>query len=70
MQEYRGSLEDKYLRELLVVAIQGLGTFRRFKDVLCRYPEAEENWFKFRDELERWRTLNWLIFQGIEPEFE
>src|SRR6266496_4851197 len=33
MQEYIESLEDEHLRELLEVAIQGSGAFRRFKDV-------------------------------------
>ena len=69
MQEYIGSLEDKHLRELLEVAIQGSGTFRRFKDVLYRYPEAQENWFRFRDEREQRRMLDWFISEGFEPEF-
>jgi hypothetical protein len=70
MQEYIWSLEDEHLRELLEVAIQGSGAFRRFKDVLYRYPEAQENWFKFRDEREQQRMTDWLESQGIEPEFE
>ena len=70
MQEYIWSLEDEHLRELLEVAIQGSGAFRRFKDLLYRYPEAETNWFKFRDEREKRRMTDWLASQGIEPEFE
>jgi hypothetical protein len=70
MQEYIWSLEDEHLRELLEVAIQGSGAFRRFKDVLYRYPEAETNWFKFRDEREQRRMVDWLESEGIEPEFE
>jgi hypothetical protein len=70
MQEYIWSLEDEHLRELLEVAIQGSGAFRRFKDVLSRYPEAQEIWFRFRDERERRRMTDWLASQGIEPEFE
>ena len=70
MQEYIGSLEDEHLRELLETAIQGLGAFRRFKDVLYRYPEAEGNWFKFRDEREHRRILDWLAEEDLEPEFE
>ena len=54
----RWSVEDEHLRELLEVAIQGAGAFRRFKDVLFRYPSAQENWFKFRDERELQRMLN------------
>ncbi|MBZ0304157.1 MAG: UPF0158 family protein [Anaerolineae bacterium] len=70
MQEYIWSLEDEHLRELLEVAIQGSGAFRRFKDVLSRYPETQENWFRFRDERENLRMRDWLASQGIEPEFE
>ena len=70
MQEYIESLEDEHLRELLEVAIQGSGAFGRFKDVLYRYAEAQENWFKFRAERERQRTLDWFESEGIEPEFE
>ena len=70
MQEYIGSLEDEHLRALLEIAIQGSGAFRRFKDVLYRYPEAQENWFKFRDAREYQRMLDWVASEDIEPEFE
>lgn len=70
MQEYIWSLEDEHLRELLEIAIQGSGAFRRFKDVLSRYPEAQEIWFRFRNERENRRIRDWLASQGIEPEFE
>ena len=69
MQEYIGSLEDEHLQELLEVAIQGSGAFRRFKDVLYRYPEAQENWFKFRDARLKMRMVAWLESEDIEPEF-
>lgn len=70
MQEYIWSLKDEHLRELLEVAIQGSGAFRRFKDVLYRYPEVQEDWFKFRDAREQQRRLDWLASQKIEPAFE
>jgi hypothetical protein len=70
MQEYIWALEDEHLRELLEVAIHGSGAFRRFKDVLSRYLEAQENWFRFRDEREKRRMSDWLASQGVEPEFE
>jgi hypothetical protein len=70
MQAYIGSLEDEHLRELLEVAVHGSGAFRRFKDVLGRYPEARQAWFKFRDEREKRRMTEWLASEGIEPEFE
>ncbi len=70
MQAYIWSLADNHLRELLEVSIRGSGAFRRFKDVLHRYPEAQEHWFKFRDARERQRLLDWFAVEGIEPEFE
>jgi hypothetical protein len=70
MQEYIWSLEDEHLRELLEVAIQGSGAFRRFKDVLYRYPEAQKDWFKFRDERVQRLMVDWLASADLEPEFE
>lgn len=69
MQEYIWSLEDEHLRELLEVAIQGSGAFRRFKDVLYRYFEAQENWFKFRNQHLNRRMVAWLESEDIESEF-
>lgn len=69
MQEYIWALEDGRLRELLDVAIQGSGAFRRFKDVLARYSEARAEWFRFRDEREAQRMRDWFASIGIEPEF-
>jgi hypothetical protein len=69
MQAYIGSLEDDQLREVLEVAIRGSGAFRRFKEVLHRYLEAQKNWFAFKNDREQQRILNWLESEGIEPEF-
>jgi hypothetical protein len=70
MQEYIESLVVEQLQELLATAIQGSGAFRRFKDVLYRYPEAPDNWLKFRNERQQQRRLDWLNSEGIEPDFE
>jgi len=69
MQKYIWSLEDDHLSELLEVAIQGSGAFRRFKDALYRYPEAQENWYAFKNQREQQRILDWLESEDIEPEF-
>lgn len=70
MQDYIWSVKDKHLREVLDVAIQGPGAFRRFKDVLYRYPEAQKNWFSFRDERQQRRIEDWFRSEGIKPVFE
>ena len=36
------SLEDENLQEKLAIVLDGPGAFRRFKDVLLRYPEKGE----------------------------
>jgi hypothetical protein len=48
----------------LGIAIQGRGAFRRFKDVLSRWPDELERWFEFSAERERGRTRAWLADAG------
>ena len=50
MVDFIATVEDEHLIELLEVAINGKGAFRRFKDVLARYPEERERWYRFKDE--------------------
>ena len=58
------TVDNERLTELLEVAINGKGAFRRFKDVLLNYPEARERWFEFKDERMRERAREWL--DGID----
>ena len=60
IQYFIATVEDKHLVELLEVAINGKGDFRRFKDVLLNYPQERERWFQFRDERMEERALEWL----------
>ena len=60
MQDFIATVKDEHLAELLEVAINGKGAFRRFKDVLINYPEEREGWFKFKDERMEERALEWL----------
>jgi hypothetical protein len=46
MQDYVATVKDEHLGELLEVAINGKGAFRRFKDALLSYPEERERWFR------------------------
>ncbi len=60
MENFTATVEDEYLAELLERALNGKGAFRRFKDVLLRYPEEREKWFRFKGERMRRRALEWL----------
>ena len=70
MEAFIEILDDQHDRERLEVAIRGRGAFRRFRDVLDRYPETEAHWFQFRDAREHNRLMDWLASEDIEPEFE
>ena len=60
MVNFIGTVKDERLVELLEVAINGKGAFRRFKDVLLNYPEERERWFQFRDDRVHEKALEWL----------
>ena len=65
MVDFIATVHDERLAELLEVAINGKGAFRRFKDVLLNYPEERERWFKFKDERMEERAIEWLDNIGI-----
>lgn len=67
MVEFTGSIGDSRLRELLQVALDGRGAFRRFKDVLAGWPKERARWFAFHDERLRNTMQEWLTAHDIEP---
>lgn len=68
MVEFTATVRDLHLRELLEVALDGRGAFRRFKDVLLRYPDERERWFEFRDSALRREIDAWLESVGLLEE--
>jgi hypothetical protein len=67
MEDFIATVEDERLAHLLERAINGKGAFRRFKDVLARYPDERERWFRFKDDRLKQRALEWLEDIGVEP---
>jgi hypothetical protein len=67
MALFAEDVDDPHLRELLEVALDGKGAFRRFKDVLARFPEQREAWFAFSEERTRGRARAWLAGHGYRP---
>ena len=67
MVQFASTIDDPRLSELLEVALDGRGAFRRFKDVLARWPKERERWFAFHDECLRNAMLDWLTAHEIEP---
>jgi len=66
MEKFVSSVSDEPLRQRLIIAIDGKGAFRRFKDVLIAYPAERERWFTYRADLLHWHIHNWLNDHGIE----
>lgn len=60
MEDFITAADNEHLAELLEVAINGKGAFRRFKDVLLNYPEERERWFQFKNDRMRERAMEWL----------
>ena len=68
MERFVASVEDETLRERLIIAIDGKGAFRRFKDVLLHYPGERERWFSYRADLLHSFINDWLISKDIQTE--
>ena len=67
MVEFAASVSEPRLRDLLEVALDGRGAFRRFKNVLGDAPEERARWFAFRDGRVREAMQEWLEDHDIEP---
>jgi hypothetical protein len=68
MERFVVQVTDAALRERLVIAIDGKGAFRRFKDVLLNYPVERERWFTYRSELLHWAMKKWLEKEQLEAQ--
>ncbi len=64
MELFIGSVDDPGRAERLAYAIQGRGAFRRFRDVLDRWPDELDRWSTFADERQRGRARAWLTEAG------
>jgi hypothetical protein len=64
MQDFIAAVPDEDRRDRLAIAIEGRGAFRRFKDVLSRWPEEFGRWYAFSEERQRGRARAWLTDAG------
>jgi len=66
MERFVSAVQDQPLRERLLVAIDGKGAFRRFKDVLLAFPAERERWFAHRSDLLHLHIQTWIEHMNIE----
>jgi hypothetical protein len=67
MERFSGTVEDPNLEERLWSAIRGRGAFRRFKDLVARHPDVEQEWFELKDARLRRDVADWREANDIEP---
>lgn len=67
MERFIGTIDDATIVDRLEIAIQGRGAFRRFKDVLSRWPDELQRYFQFCEERQRGRARAWLAAEGYRP---
>jgi len=69
MELFIETVADPERADRLAIAIDGRGAFRRFKDVLGRWPGEIERWYAFSEERQRGRARAWLAGVGycVEP---
>ncbi|MEP6816519.1 MAG: UPF0158 family protein [Marmoricola sp.] len=64
MERFISQIDDPELADRLSKAISGRGAFRRFKDVLSRWPDLVGRWQGFTEDRHRGRARAWLADQG------
>lgn len=67
MQDFVDTLPEGRLADALQHALAGHKPFRQFKDILLDYPEARENWFRFKADFEMRQAAAWCAEHDIEP---
>lgn len=64
MERFIGTVRDPGRADRLEIAITGRGAFRRFRDVLARWPKELERWEMFSTDRQRGRARAWLADAG------
>lgn len=65
MTGFIATVEDPQLRARLSEAIEGTGSFQRFKQILRGEPAERQRWFESRSSLLRAHIAAWLQLHGI-----
>jgi len=65
MADFAASVRDPHAAELLGLALEGRGAFRRFRNVVFDRTELGRDWNSFRDARAVRRALDWLEVEGL-----
>ncbi len=67
MELFIATVEDPAIADRLQIAITSKGAFRRFKDVLSRWPQELQRYYLLSNERHRGRARAWLAAEGFRP---
>lgn len=67
MELFIATMEDPAITDRLEIAITGTGAFRRFKDLLSRWPQELQRYYQLSNERQRGRARAWLAAEGFRP---
>jgi Uncharacterised protein family (UPF0158) len=67
MELFIATVEDPAIVDRLQIAITSKGAFRRFKDVLSRWPQELQRYYLLSNERQRGRARAWLAAEGFRP---
>jgi hypothetical protein len=65
MGDFIGTVSNPGRADRLAIAIEGRGAFRRFKDVIARWPDEQDRWYGFSDDRRLGRAREWLADEGL-----
>jgi hypothetical protein len=68
MKEFAESLEDQALKETLRQALDGQGSFRKFKNSLIHYPKERKLWYTFNAKAARAEIKEWLAVSIVSAD--
>jgi hypothetical protein len=64
MVVFTESVKDELLKEKLFIALNGKGSFGRFKGVIHSSAEVDR-WYRFEEEQKLERARTWLLKEGL-----
>lgn len=66
MTEFAATLQNQTLGNSLLCALDGPGSFRKFKDALAPFPREKKLWHSFNARAAKKEIEQWLKDHGIE----
>jgi len=68
MKTFAEMLVNRQIGDMLLQALNGQGSFRKFKDALVPFPKERKLWYGFNAKVSSKEIAVWLASKGIEPD--